>query len=108
VHTTQLWFAQIDMALTLESFGVSVAVNVLICLTVFLFFGWLRKTAFLEKFYAPKRCAFEHLLLVCLPIFKMLLSIQESRILLNTPRSCSLPYLFSIEIRGEAGPSIKY
>ncbi|KAK9919147.1 hypothetical protein WJX75_009706 [Coccomyxa subellipsoidea] len=45
------------MALTLESFGVSVAVNVLICLTVFLFFGWLRKTAFLEKFYAPKRFA---------------------------------------------------
>ena len=45
------------MALTLESFGVSVAVNVLICLTVFLFFGWLRTTGFAEKFYAPKRWA---------------------------------------------------
>lgn len=47
--------------LTLESFGVSVAVNVIICLAVFFFFGWLRKMASLEKFYAPKRYALEHL-----------------------------------------------
>jgi hypothetical protein len=45
------------MALTGEAFGFSLGINVLIALSVFLFFGAIRRAGGLSKFYQPKRFA---------------------------------------------------
>ena len=43
------------MALTGEAFGLSLGINVIIALGVFLFYGAIRRAGGLSKFYQPKR-----------------------------------------------------
>ena len=49
------------MALTGEAFGFSLGINVLIALSVFLFFGAIRRAGGLSKFYQPKRLPFYYI-----------------------------------------------
>ena len=46
-----LYMAEVDG----KDFATSVGINFLICMFVFMLFGFLRKAPFAQKFYAPKR-----------------------------------------------------
>lgn len=45
------------MAADGSSFGISVGLDLAICVIILCFFGYFRRTAWTEKFYEPKRQA---------------------------------------------------